>query len=105
MGLFDVQGHAAAEPTFQFGSPLFDRIEITLNPDYYAGKNLIITAENNAAKNLYIQSAEFNGKEISDSFIDRKILTAGGELHFKMDSIPNKQWGTVPPPSMEKPMN
>ncbi|MFZ1526063.1 MAG: GH92 family glycosyl hydrolase, partial [Saprospiraceae bacterium] len=28
MGLYDVQGHAAAKPTFQIGSPLFDKIEI-----------------------------------------------------------------------------
>ncbi|NNG11377.1 MAG: glycoside hydrolase family 92 protein, partial [Arenibacter sp.] len=34
MGLFDVQGHTSANPTFQFGSPLFDRITIQLDNDY-----------------------------------------------------------------------
>jgi len=102
MGLFDVQGHAAANPTFQFGSPLFDKIEIKLDPTYYNGEKLIISAENNSATNLYIQSVTFNGKPIEASFIDRKALMEGGELHFKMDSIPNKTWENTPPPSMEK---
>lgn len=102
MGLFDVQGHAASEPTFQFGSPLFDRIEISLNPAYYKGEKFIITAENNQVDNFYIQSVEFNGKPIETSFINRATLMEGGELHFKMDSIPNKAWGNTPPPSMEK---
>ena len=28
LGLFDVQGHSAAEPTFQFGSPLFEKVSL-----------------------------------------------------------------------------
>ena len=36
MGIFDVQGHAAERPTFQLGSPLFEKIEIKLNRQYYS---------------------------------------------------------------------
>ncbi len=32
MGLFDVQGGSCERPTFQIGSPLFDKIEIKLSP-------------------------------------------------------------------------
>ncbi len=102
MGLFDVQGHAAANPTFQFGSPIFDKIEIDLNQDYYKGKKLIISTSNNSKDNLYIQSANFNGQAIEQAFVDRNLLMQGGELHFVLDSIPNETWGiSVPPPSME----
>jgi len=33
LGLFDVLGHANAEPTFQFGSPLFEKVTIQLSEE------------------------------------------------------------------------
>jgi len=88
MGLFDVLGHAGAEPTFQFGSPLFDKITIQLNNDYYSGKELIIETQNNAPNHLYIQSSSFNGKPIDNYWIERSKLTEGGTLIFEMGEEP-----------------
>ncbi|MCB0563441.1 MAG: GH92 family glycosyl hydrolase [Phaeodactylibacter sp.] len=103
MGLFDVQGHAAANPTFQFGSPLFDTITIELNTEYYPGKTLTIEAVNNAPGNPYIQAASFNGVPVERCWIERTKLMEGGTLVFEMGSQPNREWGTgVPPPSGEK---
>ncbi len=99
LGLFDVQGHAAADPTFQFGSPLFEKVSIELagNPDNL----LVIKAENNVAANLYIQALDLNGKSISKSWIPRKELMNGGTLSFTMGPVPNEEWGVgVPPPSI-----
>lgn len=42
MGLFDAKGLTAPDPTFQIGSPLFDKVTIRLNPDYYTGKEFVI---------------------------------------------------------------
>jgi len=101
LGIFDVQGHSAINPTFQFGSPQFDKVTIQLNPKYYKGKSLIIKTQNNSQKNIYIQSVSFNQQKIDNCWIDRRSLTEGGTLLFEMGEQPNKTWGiTVPPPSM-----
>ena len=100
MGLFDVQGHAAAQPTFQLGSPLFDQIVIQLNPDYYEGEKLVIKTHQNTPENFYIQSASWNDETISDCWINRAKLMKGGTLEFEMGAKANKDWGRKPPPSM-----
>ncbi|MCG8309191.1 MAG: GH92 family glycosyl hydrolase [Cytophagales bacterium] len=101
MGLFDVQGHASARPTFQLGSPLFDRITIDLNKEYYDQDRLIIEVENNSAANSYVQSVQLNGKPLHNSWFYRDELLKGGKLNIKMGLEPNKQWGIdTPPPSM-----
>ncbi|MCC6288346.1 MAG: GH92 family glycosyl hydrolase [Chitinophagaceae bacterium] len=101
MGLFDVQGHANANPTFQFGSPLFDKITIRLHPKYYKGKTLVIEAKNNSKQNIYIQSASFNNAPLNNCWIDRKKLMEGGVLSFNMGAQPHISFGVnEAPPSM-----
>ena len=101
MGLFDVQGHSAADPSFQFSSPLFDEISIKLDPKYYTGKELIIETVNQNKENLYIQSASWNGNAISKNWMYRGELMKGGKLTFTLGKEPNKEWGIESiPPSM-----
>lgn len=101
MGLFDVQGHASMNPTFQFGSPLFDKVTIQLDPTYYTGKELVIETRNNSHSNPYIQSVQHNNKPVKNSWIDRKTLMEGGTLVVELGSKPNTSWGVgTPPPSM-----
>jgi predicted alpha-1,2-mannosidase len=97
LGIFDVQGHTAANPTFQFGSPLFRKVTLDL-PN---GKSLVIETINNSKDNKYVQSLKFNGKEITNSWMPRSELAAGGHLVFTMGAEPNTSWGVgTPPPSM-----
>ena len=99
LGLFDVQGHASANPTFQFGSPQFEKVTIQLSNT--PGKILIIETKNNSFENKYIQQVQFNKNNIENCWIEREKLMQGGKLTFAMDSIPNKKWGIkTPPPSM-----
>ncbi len=101
LGLFDVQGHAGANPTFQFGSPLFDRASIRLDPKYYDGGKLVIETRHNFRDNFYLQSVTFNTEMQDNCWIDRRKLTGGGTLVFTMGPEPNTSWGTeTPPPSM-----
>ena len=93
MGLFDVQGGVCDKPTFQIGSPLFDKVEIKLNPQYAKGKSFVIEVENNTPDAYYIQSAEFNGKPLNDCWIYREDFFKGGTLKLKMGSTPNVEWG------------
>jgi len=103
MGLFDVQGNTAEKPTFQLGSPLFDRIEIRLNRRYYPGSKIIIETLDNEDENQFIQSAVLNGKKLDNCWFYRDELMKGGKLSLKMGPVPNKQWGiNKPPPSMEE---
>ena len=89
MGLFDVSGHAFSEPVFQLGSPLFDKITVKLNPHYYKGKELIIKTENNSSRNIYVQSASFNGENLGKYWVKRNRLLQGGELIIEMGPEPN----------------
>lgn len=84
MGLFDVQGGAALNPQFQIGSPIFDRVTISLNPRYYKGKQLVIETINNAPDNYYVRTAKFNGNAVNDYSVDRKLLMEGGVLQLEM---------------------
>jgi predicted alpha-1,2-mannosidase len=91
MGLFDVQGGAAAKPAMQLSSPLFDKVTIQLNGKYYPGKSITITAEQNAPGNIYIQSASFNDKQLSGLHLDFSQLVKGGTLKYKLGNTPNTQ--------------
>ena len=93
LGLFDVQGLAEQDATFQLGSPVFNRITVELGN----GKKLSIEAMNNTSKNKYVQKATFNNQDVNNSWIYRDAVLNGGELKFEMDSIPNEQWGVKMP--------
>jgi predicted alpha-1,2-mannosidase len=84
MGLFDVSGHAFAEPVFQLGSPQFDKITVSLNSRYYDGEELVIKTVNNSPQNVYIQSATFNGEPLGKFWVERNVLMKGGELVLEM---------------------
>jgi predicted alpha-1,2-mannosidase len=101
LGLFDVQGHAAENPSFQFGSPLFKKVTIQLDPDYYEGKELVIETLNNSETNVYVKSVSFEGELLDNCWIYRKQLMKGGKLVFEMGNQPNMEWGIQAlPPSM-----
>ncbi|NPA37449.1 MAG: glycoside hydrolase family 92 protein [Chlorobi bacterium] len=101
MGLFDVQGLSSSKPAMQLGSPMFNKVTIILNSKYYKGKKLVIEAIGNIPDDRYVQSVEFNGKSIKNSWIYWDELMKGGVLKFTMGQDPNKEWGTgTPPPSM-----
>jgi predicted alpha-1,2-mannosidase len=89
----------AATGVYVIGSPIVNRAAIR-NPG--AGKSFEIIAENNSTDNVYIQSAEMNGKEWTRSWLTHAQMVAGGELRFRMGPKPNKDWASAPadrPPS------
>lgn len=98
MGLFDIQGGTSVQPTFQLGSPLFDRIEIRLSPLNAAGRKFVIETVNNTPQAYYVQSALLNGKPLEKCWIFREELYKGGVLRLEMGSQPNTGWGTQLPP-------
>lgn len=88
MGLFDAKGLTAPDPSFQVGSPLFDRITIRLNPDYYPGREFVIRTEGNTPDNLYIQSLELDGKPLRSIRLPFADVVRGGSLRVKLGAAP-----------------
>lgn len=84
MGLFDVKGLSDANPQMGIAGPLFKRITIQLNQEYYRGKQFVIEAANNNGQNVYIQFMQLNGKKLHQPFISFADITKGGKLQLQM---------------------
>ncbi len=76
-------------PVYAIGSPLFPEMRLNLEN----GKTLVIKARGVSATNIYIQSAQLNGKAYQKSYLSHSDLMAGGELIFEMAAQPNLRWG------------
>ena len=50
IGLFQVRGGAEVDPVYEITSPIFDRVTIHLDPDYYPGRKFVIVARNNSPR-------------------------------------------------------
>lgn len=103
MGLFETDGGASVKPFYEIGSPLFEKVTITLDNQYYSGKNFEIEARNTSDANRYIQSATLDGKPLTKPWFYHADLVDGGKLILEMGPKPNKNWGSKPqdaPPSM-----
>lgn len=98
IGLFDVQGGASMEPTFQIGSPVFDRIEIKLSSWNADGSKFVIKTDNNSKSALYIKSAKLNGQPLNRNWLYRSEVYKGGILELDLDTEPNETWGVHEPP-------
>jgi predicted alpha-1,2-mannosidase len=77
-----------ASAEYVIGSPLFARVTLNL-PN---GKTFEISAPNNAAHNVYIQSARLNGRRLDAPAITYAQIEAGGRLEFAMGPKPST-WG------------
>ena len=93
LGLFQTDGGCNAEPVYELGSPLFEKIKIDLGKHFGRGKQFIIKASNTSRKNKYIQSAKLNGKKLNSFKFPAKELLKGGTLELEMGNRPNKNWG------------
>jgi predicted alpha-1,2-mannosidase len=103
IGLFSTNGGTSEKPFYEISSPIFDKITIHLNNKYYSGKQFVIETKNNSGGNMYIQSANVNGKLLDNVWLYHEVVTGGGKLVLQMGSKPNKSWGSSlknAPPSM-----
>jgi predicted alpha-1,2-mannosidase len=74
-----------ASAEYVIGSPLFKSVTLHL-PN---GKVFSISAPNNSAKNVYVQSVTLNGKALDAPIITYADIEAGGELDFVMGPTPS----------------
>lgn len=88
MGFYQVN---PANGVYILGSPAADRVAISVGD----GKTFTLTANNNSARNIYIQKATLNGKPYTKTYIRYADIVAGGELVLDMGDKPGS-WGTQP---------
>ncbi len=79
-----------ATDQYVLGTPLFRRAVLHLAN----GKDFVISAPNNSAKNVYVQSALLNGNPWSKNWIAHSTMLKGGEFKLTMGAQPNKTKGT-----------
>lgn len=98
MGLYQV---CPGQPVYQLTAPIFHKVTIELDRQFYPGGTFEIIAENLSEKNIYVQSAMLNGKAYDRAWIEHRDIVRGGKLVFVMGPEPNKSWGssadTLPP--------
>jgi predicted alpha-1,2-mannosidase len=100
IGLFQMNGGTMKNPFYEFGSPIFDRVEIELDEEYYPNDKLVLETKNNSPENFYINSIKVDGEEYSKYWIDREKLINTEKIVFEMSAKPNRKLDQVPPPSM-----
>ncbi len=88
MGFYPV---CPGEPTYTFGSPIFNKVTINLENK----KKFTVKAENVSKNNIYIQSVTLNGKDYDRSWFQHEDILNGSTLVFKMGDKPNNSWGAA----------
>ncbi|MFE2042638.1 GH92 family glycosyl hydrolase [Streptomyces sp. NPDC059477] len=74
---------------YAIGSPLFTKVTVNLEN----GRELVVKAPKNSAKNVYVQGLKVNGKAWNSTALPHSVIAEGGVLEFDMGSKPSK-WGT-----------
>jgi predicted alpha-1,2-mannosidase len=83
----------AGQPFYYIGSPVFSRSVMHLEQ----GRSLVVEAPGTSATNLYVQSAEFNGKPLNRAWLTHDEVIRGGRLMLRMGPRPSN-WATAAPP-------
>jgi predicted alpha-1,2-mannosidase len=69
---------------YQITSPVFDKIVLQLDKEYYNGNKFTIIALNNSPENIYIKSIKLNGKALGRWWITHSEIVEGGLLELEM---------------------
>ncbi|GAB2971573.1 GH92 family glycosyl hydrolase [Amycolatopsis acidiphila] len=87
LGFYPLQ---MGSPDYAVGSPLFTKATIHL-----PGRDLVINAPKNNAKNVYVQGLRVDGKPWTSTSLPHDLIAKGGTLDFDMGPNPSR-WGTGP---------
>ncbi|MEU5956219.1 GH92 family glycosyl hydrolase [Streptomyces sp. NPDC047525] len=74
---------------YAIGSPQFTKMTVHLD----GGRDLVVKAPKNSAKNVYVQGLKVNGKKWTSTALPHKEIAKGGVLEFDMGPRPSA-WGT-----------
>ncbi|MDR1222950.1 MAG: GH92 family glycosyl hydrolase [Tannerella sp.] len=88
-----IHPYCPGETRCEITSPLFDRIDIRLDPAFFRGETFTVLTRDNLPENVYIQKALLNGKPYDQCHIDFYDIVNGGVLELFMGPEPNREWG------------
>ena len=91
LGLFDVKGLAEINPKFQIGAPLFDKVTVRLNKDYYPGEKFVIEAKKQAVGDCYLQDISLNNRPQDTVQLPFSEVVKGGKLVLGLGASPNEE--------------
>ena len=74
---------------YVIGRPFLDKAVLNLP----GGKRFTVRAEQLSEANRYVGGVTLNGKPLARTFLRHDDITSGGELVFRMQASPNKDWG------------
>lgn len=72
-------------PEYAVGSPLFTKATVHLEN----GRDLVVKAPRNSARNVYVQGLKVNGKPWNSTALPHSVLARGGTLDFAMGPEPS----------------
>ncbi|MGW1747242.1 GH92 family glycosyl hydrolase [Streptomyces sp. NPDC002092] len=90
IGIFPVQ---PGYDTWGLSTPVFDRVDLTLDRRYFPRRALTITAPGTSAAERYIQSARTDGRAYDRTYLTTGSLRSLRALDFTVGSRPS-EWGT-----------
>ena len=82
MGIYPV---CPGDMDFAITTPVFDKVTIQLDQNYYPGSELIIQTDRKKTTNNRIKRIYRNGKRWKSYFISHQELVKGGELKFSVE--------------------
>lgn len=91
LGLFDVKGLTEIDPKFQIGVPLFDKVTVRLNKDYYPGEKFVIEAKKQAVGDCYLQDISLNNRPQDTVQLPFSEVVKGGKLVLGLGASPNEE--------------
>ncbi|MFF2806501.1 GH92 family glycosyl hydrolase [Streptomyces sp. NPDC058000] len=98
IGVFPVQ---PGTDTWGLSTPVFDRVDLTLDRRYYPSGHFTLTAPGTSTTHRYVQSVRLDGTPRDRTYLTTADLRTGRELAFSVGPEPSR-WGTgdraAPPP-------
>ena len=91
-GLYPVN---PASGDYMIGSPMYQHMSLRLDN----GKTFSVTAENNSAQNVYVQSVRLNGRALDSPYVTYNEIMQGASLRFVMGPKPSRwaaSWSPTP---------
>ncbi|MFF8023195.1 GH92 family glycosyl hydrolase [Streptomyces sp. NPDC007896] len=90
IGIFPVQ---PGYDTWGLSTPVFERVDLTLDRRYYPRGTLTVTATGTSDRDRYIQSARVDGSSYSRTYLTTESLRGLRSLAFTVGAEPSG-WGT-----------
>ncbi|MFF3874972.1 glycoside hydrolase domain-containing protein [Streptomyces sp. NPDC001978] len=81
--------------TWGLSTPVFDRVDLTLDPAHWPSGGLTVTAPGTSAADRYVQSARADGVPYDRTYLTTGALRSLRSLDFTVGPRPS-EWGTSP---------